>query len=232
MVDIRMKGTDRKQAIIEAARPLFAQDGFNGTSVRAIAKAAGVSEGLLYKHFPSKEALYREILEFADRISSFTIKEFVQIEPGTETLVLFIYVFADIVLFKVEGRKEEQEMYERLFFRSLLGNISFAKTGLRTIIDNVRSTITINFDAAVRAGDIVEMPIDPINRFWFIHHLVMGLDLCHKSGESAFQYDISKEELTEHATLFALRGIGMTDEAIRKYFKPEKLKALWKGFVK
>ncbi|MBW1815043.1 MAG: helix-turn-helix transcriptional regulator [Deltaproteobacteria bacterium] len=55
MASDRMKGVDRKQAIIEAARPLFAQNGFNGTSVRAIAKAAGVSEALLYKHFPSKE---------------------------------------------------------------------------------------------------------------------------------------------------------------------------------
>ena len=41
MASDRMKGTDRKQAIIEAARPLFAQNGFNGTSVRTIAKAAG-----------------------------------------------------------------------------------------------------------------------------------------------------------------------------------------------
>ena len=231
MVDSRMKGTDRKQAIIEAAWPLFAQNGFNGTSVRNIAKVAGVSEGLLYKHFPSKEALFSEILEFANSISSFTVKEFIQLKPGTETLVLFIYLFMDIIVFKVEERKEEQEMYERLFFRSLLGDISYAKRGLKAIIDNVRDTLTANFDAAVREGDIVEMPIDPVNRFWFVHHLAMGLDLCHKSGESAFQYDISKEKLAEHATHFALRGIGMTDEAIRKYFKPENLRALRKELV-
>jgi AcrR family transcriptional regulator len=221
-----MKGEDRRQSIIEAARPLFAQHGFDGTSVRDIADAAKVSEALLYKHFPSKEALYGEILNFADWISTFTVEEFNLLKPGTETLALFIYVFVDIILLKVKGREEEQEMYERLFFQSLLGDITYARSGLKTILNNVRQTITVNFDAAVSAGDIIDMPIDPINRFWFAHHLVMSLDLCHKSGKPAFEYGISKEKLAEHAVLFIFRGIGMTDEAVRKYYDPEKLRAL------
>jgi AcrR family transcriptional regulator len=227
-----MSGEERRLAIIKVATPLFAEKGFDGTSIREIARAANVSEALLYKHFPSKEALYSEILEFTTRISSFTIKEFMQLEPGTETLVIFIYVFFHIILFKVPGLREEQEMYEWLFFRSLLGDVSYAKTGFRTIMGNMRETILTNYDAAVSAGDIVEMRVDPINLFWFIHHLAMGLDLCHKSGEPAFQYDSSKEELAEHAVKFCLRGIGMTDEAIRKYFNTSQLRAFKNEILK
>jgi len=229
MVVSRMKKEDRRQAIIEAARPLFAQHGFNGTSVRDIADAAGISEALLYKHFPSKEALYDEIMEFAEWVSMFTVKEFSKFQPSTESLVLFIYVLVDIILFKIENKKEEQEMYERLFFQSLLDDSSYAKKGFKAIIDNVQDELAIHFNAAVESCDIVDMPIDPINRFWFAHHLVMGIDLCHKSGEAAFEYSISKEQLADQAVFFILRGIGMTDEAIRKYYDPEKLKAIVGG---
>jgi len=226
MVVSRMKGEDRKQAIIEAARPLFALHGFNGTSIRDIADAAGVSEALLYKHFPSKEALYSEIMEFAEWVSMFAVKEFKGFKTGTETLVLMIYFLVNIIMLKMKGKREQQEMYERLFFQSLLGDATYAREGLRAIVENVRNALTMNFDAAIQSGDVIDMPIDPINRFWFAHHMVMGIDLCHASGEPAFEYTVSKEKLAEHAVLFILRGIGMTDEAIRKYYNPEKLKAI------
>ena len=42
--------------------PLFARHGFAGTTTKQIARAAGVSEALVFQHFPSKAALYEEIL--------------------------------------------------------------------------------------------------------------------------------------------------------------------------
>src|SRR5215469_5888941 len=58
----RLDGDERRRAIVMAAVPLFARTGFAGTTTRELAAAAGVSEGLLFKHFPSKQSLYREIL--------------------------------------------------------------------------------------------------------------------------------------------------------------------------
>ncbi len=49
--------------MIDTAASLFASNGFEGTTTKAIAKAAGVSEALLFKHFPTKRALYAAILE-------------------------------------------------------------------------------------------------------------------------------------------------------------------------
>src|SRR5258708_9753475 len=51
------KGPDRRRQIIAAASGLFAQNGFEGTSIRDIAAASGVLSGSLYYHFPSKEDL-------------------------------------------------------------------------------------------------------------------------------------------------------------------------------
>jgi AcrR family transcriptional regulator len=48
----------RNAEILEAARKIFAQNGFNGTSVEAIAQEAGVAKGTLYLYYNSKHEIY------------------------------------------------------------------------------------------------------------------------------------------------------------------------------
>jgi len=52
----------RKAQIMEAALELFAKKGFHSTSVADISKEAGISKGLLYNYFESKEALIKELI--------------------------------------------------------------------------------------------------------------------------------------------------------------------------
>ena len=59
----KLSGEERRAAIIKAVRKLFAAKGFDGTTTRELAAAAGGSEALLFKHFPNKEALVEAILE-------------------------------------------------------------------------------------------------------------------------------------------------------------------------
>lgn len=221
----RMSGVERRLAILDAAKPLFAKNGFNGTSVRQIAKAANVSEALLYKHFPSKDAMYKEILNYVSEISSITVRELVQLEAKTETLVLLVYLVVNMILFEIPGQGERQKMHERLLFYSMLEDVSYAQMVFNKHLTNWYDMIYASFNAAVESGDIAEMPVAPLNRIWFVHHLAMALNLCHLTGESAFEYDMTKEELALDAIIFALRGMGLTDQAIKKYFKPAKLEA-------
>ncbi len=51
------------QAIKEVALELFAENGFHNTSISQIARKAGVSKGLMYNYFESKEALLMAIIE-------------------------------------------------------------------------------------------------------------------------------------------------------------------------
>jgi AcrR family transcriptional regulator len=60
---IRTSGHERRRLIVEAAATLFSRQGFNGTTTREVAKAAGVSEATVFKHFATKEELYRAIIE-------------------------------------------------------------------------------------------------------------------------------------------------------------------------
>ncbi len=54
---------NRREHILEIAAGFFVRKGFNGTSIRDIANAAGMLPGSLYYHFPSKEALLLAVFE-------------------------------------------------------------------------------------------------------------------------------------------------------------------------
>ena len=52
-----------RQLLVSVARELFAERGYNGTSVEEIVQQAGVARGALYHHFPGKDALFRAVYE-------------------------------------------------------------------------------------------------------------------------------------------------------------------------
>src|SRR5476649_490065 len=54
---------ERHKRIILGAMKAFAKTGFRGTRSRDVAKAAGVSEALIFKHFPNKRVLQKAIIE-------------------------------------------------------------------------------------------------------------------------------------------------------------------------
>ena len=55
----RMAGSARRRHLLSVARQRFAEDGYHVATTSSIAREAGVSEPLLFKHFGSKEELFR-----------------------------------------------------------------------------------------------------------------------------------------------------------------------------
>ena len=53
----------KRELLLEAARMLFVERGFDATSTQLIAKQAGVSEGILFHHFGSKRGLFEALVE-------------------------------------------------------------------------------------------------------------------------------------------------------------------------
>src|SRR6201985_2478992 len=53
----------KRELILGAAKQLFAEEGLEGASLRAIAVRAGYTPAALYFHFESKEAIYAEVLK-------------------------------------------------------------------------------------------------------------------------------------------------------------------------
>ncbi len=59
----RMTGKERRLQLVDVGRRLFAEKGFEGTSVEEIAAKAGVSKPVVYEHFGGKEGLYAVVVD-------------------------------------------------------------------------------------------------------------------------------------------------------------------------
>lgn len=74
--------TEKQEKILEAALHLFAKEGFHATSTKKIAKLAGVSEGLIFRHFDNKESLLQAILdEGENRLKDLFVDIVMELEP-------------------------------------------------------------------------------------------------------------------------------------------------------
>ena len=60
---VRMTGKERRQQLLDVARELFAEKGFDGTSIEEIAHRAGVSKPVVYEHFGGKEGIYAVVVD-------------------------------------------------------------------------------------------------------------------------------------------------------------------------
>ncbi|MGQ0463778.1 MAG: TetR family transcriptional regulator [Sporichthyaceae bacterium] len=72
---VRMTGKERREQLLDVGRKLFAEKGFEGTSVEEIASKANVSKPVVYEHFGGKEGLYavvvdREIQDLLGRMTN------------------------------------------------------------------------------------------------------------------------------------------------------------------
>lgn len=59
----RMTGGERREQILQSAINLFSQHGFSGTTTKEIARSAGVSEAMVFRHYSTKSELYDAILD-------------------------------------------------------------------------------------------------------------------------------------------------------------------------
>src|ERR1700756_1282448 len=90
---LKLSSAARRAAIIRAVRHVFAEKGFDGTTTRELADAAGVSEALLFKHFPNKEALYSAMqLSCCNEQNASKFERIKALEPSSSTLALMVHL--------------------------------------------------------------------------------------------------------------------------------------------
>jgi AcrR family transcriptional regulator len=63
MVRERLEGDERRAQIVAVARRLFAENGYQATTTRELARAAGVSDALMYRYFKSKDDVLRAVVD-------------------------------------------------------------------------------------------------------------------------------------------------------------------------
>ena len=125
---------DTKEKILEVSLALFAQKGFDGVSVREIAKEVGVRESALYKHYKNKEDILDKIIE--EMISS--IRNGYELRHVPETLTEGVAEgYRNISeeqlcemswsIFKMFTEEPKLSNFRRLLMREQFHNKTFAK---------------------------------------------------------------------------------------------------------
>ena len=214
MANTRLDSDERRQAIVEAAVPLFARKGFSGATTRELAEAAGVSEALLYRHFPSKQLLYSEILQQVGCQGDPALEQLASLPTSSATLVCMIRFMVRRFVTGSDAERADLDPRLRLVLHSCLEDGAYARELFEAVSAQVMPFFTASFDAAVAAGDVVSTPGAIANHFWFAHHIAAMMAFASLPGQSCVPYEGTLDALVDDASHFILRGIGMSDAAI------------------
>jgi AcrR family transcriptional regulator len=222
----RLSAEARKEAIVEAVQDVFAEKGFDGTTTRELAKAAGVSEALLYKHFPSKESLYAAMLDACAKGPTFAeASRILELKASTSTLVVMVhFMISHYVLGRVGD--SHRAALNALLVRSLLGDGEFVRLMHKKLAAAWLKKFEACLNAAAKAREMNDVPIRRDLCVWFVQHIAFSLMLHLQPKVAAVDYKVSKEELVSQATWFALLGVGLKKEAARRYYSPKALQLL------
>jgi AcrR family transcriptional regulator len=202
----------RRQLILSAAKRCFARNGFAGTTTKSVAAAAAISEGLLFKHFPSKAALYAEILTEECEADP-DLAHLLGQEPSTATLVELVKGMVGHFMQLRNAPDQEEAQRMRLMVTSHLDDGEFARLIYDKVGKLIGPTFSASIERAVAAGDAKAIAGEPLNLFWFAHHTVLMAALTQFSATPCLAYgDAAATE--RQLCQFILRGIGLTEAAI------------------
>jgi AcrR family transcriptional regulator len=221
---IKLPSSERRAAILKAIRRVFAEKGFDGASTRALAQAAGVSEALLFRHFPNKEAMFHAIQEACCSGQDLNLYERLHaLEPSASTLVLLVHFLVSRIVQGPAAEDEDRLIPLRLMLRSLAEDGAFARLWLRRLADEWVPKIKECVAAATDAGDIVNGAVHPHLGAWFTHHLAATVMMHLLPATPVVDYGAPRETLVAEIVRFALRGLSLKEAVIRRHYNPRAL---------
>jgi AcrR family transcriptional regulator len=222
MTNLRMTSDLRRQLILGAAKRCFARNGFAGTTTKSVAAAAAISEALLFKHFPSKAALYAEILAEECEADP-DLAHLLGQEPSTAALVELVRNMVRYFLEIDDGPDAQEAQRLRLMVTSHLEDGEFARLLYAKIGDLIGPMFAASLESAVASGDATRITGDPLNLFWFAHHTALMATLTRLPAAPCLAYG-EPDELERQLCEFLLRGIGLNEAAIAAHLTRELTK--------
>jgi len=196
--EIRSKKTpeERRQDILEASLKVFAVKGYNGSTTAEIARAAGVAEGTIFRHFTTKKELLIAVLEPK------VLEGLIQLdkEHREDTPPEF---FRRFLRNRIELIKENEDLM-RFMFAEAQYHIEVRDALFKGILGQGISIIRPWFEKGVDRGDFRALPFLPTMRSF------MGMVMFYGLMGNVFQGfspEKSVEEATDHILDLFLHGL-------------------------
>ena len=216
----RLDSATRRASIIKAARGVFARYGLEGARTQQIASAAGVSEALLFRHFPSKTHMYRAVLRQMILDQNEAFRRNPQVEPGTTGL---LQIIRSLMVQSLKGSAAHNAEGLRMVVGSLAGDGNYARLVYRRAGRLARMKDVL--DAAVADGGLTGMRLNPADAAAFIEHVgtMMMMARCHR--QSAVEYAPDDGRVLADAVLFCARGLGVAEDRVLAFLEGEGILA-------
>lgn len=145
----------RRSAILEAARAVFARQGYANTVVEDIAAQAGIGKGTLYLYFPSKEQIYLgAFLEDARRLDAESRQAMAEAQSWRDKLRAYV----EVRLRFVDTKQDFLRIY-MTEFRSMCMQGKPLSSELHRLGEEGEAQLAQMFAAAAAKGEI--RPVDP-----------------------------------------------------------------------
>jgi AcrR family transcriptional regulator len=214
MASKRIPGLERKVMILAAAKRVFSRTGYEATKTQEIAREAGISEALIFRHFPSKLALYRAVLRQTIREQD---ENFAEFAPGDGSAAEIIRGIRQYFGHAASRQDDEIQRRFRMLLASLSGDGTYARLVYRRsqrLIDRgIEGAMTSARDRGEHTGDLLPVA----NTSMFIEHIgTMMSAIVAVAGDEA-PYSASGNELVRQAVWFCCRGLGFSDEVIAQH---------------
>lgn len=197
----RLPAEARRSSIIQHSKPLLAKYGLSGVSVNDLAKACRVNAAVLYQHFPSKEVLYRTVLdEFACTRDDYVDAVLTGPDDFGNVLYRMTLVYAksrsaDVDILRMELRSiiEGDAIRDAIFTNQWKGFTDYIEATLQEMIDEDQIPV---IDLSVASMTYVGM----VREMLICHTLHVG-DTC---AEKSLDY-LVKQIINTY-----LRSVGLT----------------------
>jgi hypothetical protein len=145
------------------------------------------------------------------------------LEPSASTLVLMVYFLVSRIVGGCKVPDSDQAILNRLMLRSLADDGEFARVLLARVgrewIPKVKKCIV----TAIAEGDAIEGFVQPRLSGWLTHHVAAMIMLHLLPTAAVVDYGMSEDQLVEQTVWFALRGMGLKEKVIARYYNPKAL---------
>jgi len=197
---MRLAASDRKKQIIDISMKLFSEQGFDGTSTRQIADAAGINEAIIFRHFKTKEDLYWAVL--ADRIErrgrNRRIKELLESDSDAGEVLA---AMAEIML----DRTADDTAVTRLLFYSALRNRELSDRFFQTYANEKFELLTDFFSRRIADGRF--RAVNPVVAARSFMGMIVYHYLVHELLGGERYRPLDSRELAHEVTDLFLGGI-------------------------
>jgi AcrR family transcriptional regulator len=171
---VRVSGEERRRQIIEAAATLFSHKGFRGTTTREIARAVGVSEAMLFKHFATKEELYAAIIEAKSHVEQLMDAVVKAAKRGDDAEVL-----RSLAREVIAQTRTDPTLMRLTFFSALEGH-ALSDMMFRSLVQQLDDFLSRYIARRIAAGAFRD--VDPMQAAWNF----MGMVASHVQRRELF----------------------------------------------